>query len=381
MIPYGRQSISEADLNAVLEALRSEFLTQGPTVSRFESEFSEKVGAHHSIAVNSATSALHIACLALGVSSEDEVWTSPNSFVASANCALYCGARVDFVDIDPRTFCMSETALEEKIRLRVSSGRPIPKVVIPVHFGGQSCNMQDVNRLSLEYGFKVIEDASHAVGGRYLGEPIGSCRFSDITVFSFHPVKIITTGEGGMATTKDASLSERLVRLRTHGITRDTKSMLNEPDGAWYYEQLELGLNYRMTDLQAALGISQLTRLASFIAKRRSLAGTYEDTLRELVQLQFVPSYTDSARHLYPIWVEPSERARIFNSLRAADIGVNVHYIPIYWHPHYEAKGFKRGYCQNAEAFYRGAISLPLYADLTPEQQSYVVEKLKDCFR
>lgn len=381
MIPYGRQSVSEADIDAVLGVLRSEFLTQGPTVSHFEVGVMEKVGANHAVAVNSATSALHIACLAVGVSPGDEVWTSPNSFVASANCALYCGAKVDFVDIDQQTFCMSEVALEEKLRTRGSSGQTLPKVVIPVHFGGQSCNMQEVHRLALEYGFKVIEDASHAIGGTYLGEPIGNCRFSDITVFSFHPVKIITTGEGGMATTKDANLNERLTRLRSHGITRDAKSMSNKPDGPWYYEQLELGLNYRMTDLQAALGISQLTRLESFIALRRSLAKTYEDALKELVQSQFAPGYTDSARHLYPIWVEPPERARIFNALRAAEIGVNVHYIPIYWHPHYEAQGFKRGYCPKAESFYQGAISLPLYVDLTPEQQRYVIEKLKDFVR
>lgn len=378
MIPYGRQSISPSDIEAVVRVLRSDFLTQGPAVPAFEAAVAKRVQVSHAVAVNSATSALHIACLALGVGPGDEVWTSPNSFVASSNCALYCGASVDFVDIDPATLCLCERALEDKLRDHRGAGKPLPKVLIPVHFGGQSCHMQEIHRLALEYGFKVIEDASHAIGGSYLGTPVGSCQFSDITVFSFHPVKIITTGEGGMATTQKTELYEKLIRLRSHGITRDAGLMAHEPEGAWYYEQLELGLNYRMTDIQAALGLSQLTRLESFVERRRALAAIYDDELLDLVKKQEVPAYTASARHLYPIQINPADRARVFTDLRSTGIGVNVHYIPIYWHPFYAALGFNRGHCPNAEHYYLGAISLPLYADLTPEQHEQVIEKLKD---
>ena len=378
MIPYGRQSISQADVDAVLEVLRSDFLTQGPTVPALEAKVARRVGAEFAVAVNSATSALHIACMALDVSLGDEVWTSPNSFVASANCALYCGAKIDFVDIDPDTFCICEKHLEEKLKQRSRTGGALPKVVITVHFGGQSCNAEEVYKLSKQYGFSIIEDASHALGGLFKGVPIGSCTYSDITIFSFHPVKIITTGEGGMALTRSKTLHERMGRLRTHGITRTSAVRgFVAAEGEWYYEQLELGFNYRMTDIQAALGMSQLDRLDSFLMKRRSLARAYDEKLTNLLVCQNVPAYTESARHLYPVMVDPKARKRIFDKLRSAGIGVNVHYIPIYWHPYYKALGFNRGYCPNSEVYYGRAISLPLFPELTGVHQSYIVDQLQ----
>ena len=377
MIPYGRQSISREDIDAVTRVLQSDFLTQGPMVPAFEGAVAQWVNAPHAVAVSSATSALHIACLALGVGPGQEVWTSPNSFVASANCALYCGAEIDFVDICPETLCMSVQALEEKLRERSASGKRLPSVVIPVHFGGQSCDMEEIHRLSLDFGFKIIEDASHAIGARYQDAPVGSCHFSDIAVFSFHPVKIITTGEGGMAITRCPLLFERMLRLRSHGITRDPQQMTDEPEGAWYYQQLELGLNYRLTDLQAALGLSQMSKLVKFVEKRRLLAQVYDDALSDLVGTQFVPDYTKSARHLYPIRVEPKHRASVFSQLRDLKIGVNVHYIPIHLHPYYQNLGFRKGYAPEAERYYESAISSPLYADLTPNAQQQVIDSLK----
>jgi len=379
MIPYGRQSISEEDIKSVEAVLRSDFLTQGPVVPAFEQALALRVGASFATAVNSATSALHIACLALGVGHGDEVWTSANSFVASSNCALYCGATVDFVDIDPETLCMSPCALGIKLQERRDGGLPPPKVVIPVHFGGQSCDMASIQKLSIEFGFRVIEDASHAIGAEHEGRPVGSCHFSDMAVFSFHPVKIVTTAEGGAILTQNAELHSRVQRLRTHGITRETKLMEEVDPDPWYYEQKDLGLNYRMTELQAALGLSQMSRLDGFVARRRELAADYDLALVGRCGTQTVPSFTKSARHLYPIRVPKNLRKEIFESLRHAGIGVNVHYIPIYWHPFYRAMGFTRGMCPEAERYYAEAISLPLYADLTVSDQSYVIDKVKKC--
>lgn len=379
MIPYGRQTISQSDIDSVVEVLRSDWLTQGPAVPKFEQALSERVGAGHAVAVNSATSALHIACLALGVGEGKMVWTSPNSFVASANCALYCGASVDFVDIHPKTLCMDAEALAAKLSLYREKGLALPSVVIPVHFGGQSCDMRAIHALAQEFQFRVIEDASHALGALYENEPVGNCRFSDICIFSFHPVKIITTGEGGMLTTQNPMLARRLQRLRSHGITREPAEMHRPPDGPWCYEQIELGLNYRMTDIQAALGISQLLELDNFLARRRGIAVIYEAEFKERIGTQTVPGFTESARHLFPVRVSPSRRRRIFDALRDAGLGVNVHYMPIYWHSHYRAKGFDVGLCRSAEAYYQEAISLPMYPGLTDSELANVVDTVKDC--
>ena len=379
MIPYGRQLISEADISAVERVLRSDFLTQGPAIEVFEAAFAQVAQAKHAVACNSATSALHIACLALGVGKGQAVWTSPNSFVASANCALYCGAAVDFVDIHPGTLCMDASRLRDKLAHHRSSSLALPSVVIPVHFGGQSCDMQAIHALAKEFGFRVIEDASHAVGALYQGKPVGDCRFSDICVFSFHPVKIITTGEGGMLTTQDPLLARSLQRLRSHGITREAAEMHQPPDGPWYYEQVELGLNYRMTDIQAALGASQLGRLSEFLARRRAIAAIYEAEFKDLVGIQAVPAFTESAWHLFPIRVPAEKRRRVFDALRQEGLGVNVHYIPIYLQPHYRAMGFPMGLCPEAEAYYQEAISLPMHAGLTDSELTRVVNAVKNC--
>lgn len=380
MIPYGRQDVSEADIQAVVNVLRSDFLTQGPAVPAFEAAVAGNCGAHHAVAVNSATSALHIACLALGVGPGDWVWTSPITFVASANCARYCGARVDFVDIDPRTYNMSVECLAEKLAQADKLGC-LPKVIIPVHLCGQPCDMRVIYALSQRYGFKIIEDASHAIGGNYLGEPIGSCRYSHITVFSFHPVKIITTGEGGMAVTNDESFANRMQLLRSHGITRDAADMTQEPDGPWYYQQVNLGFNYRMTDLQAALGLSQMQRLGEFIARRYAIFRRYAERLAGLpisTPWQHPDGY--SALHLYVIRFKLNEVRRthreLFESMRAAGIGVNLHYIPVYRQPYYEELGFRAGYCPVAEQYYAEAMSLPMYPSLTADQQDHVVDAL-----
>ena len=381
MIPYGRQDISETDIQAVVDVLRSDFLTQGPAVPAFEKAVADYCGAGHAVTVNSATSALHIACLALGVGKGDVVWTSPITFVASANCALYCGADVDFVDIDPRTYNLSTERLAEKLAQAEKSGR-LPKVVIPVHLCGQPCDMAGIHALSQRYGFKIIEDASHAIGGKYKGEPIGNCRYSDITVFSFHPVKIITTGEGGMALTNDAQLAKRMQLLRSHGITREVSEMTHAPDGPWYYQQIELGFNYRMTDIQAALGLSQMRRLDEFVAKRHAIAKRYEELLADLpvtTPWQHADSY--SGLHLYVIRLKLAEIGKthreVFEALRAAGIGVNLHYIPVHRQPYYEGLGFKAGYCPEAEQYYAEAISLPMYPNLTEAQQDKVIESLR----
>lgn len=378
MIPYGRQDISQADIDAVVAVLRSDFLTQGPAVPAFEASIAAACGVRHVLAVNSATSALHIACLALGVGPGDRVWTSSVTFVASANCALYCGATVDFVEIDPCTYNMCPLQLAAKLELAERAGT-LPKVVIPVHLSGQSCDMAAIHALGQRYGFKIIEDASHAIGGRYRGEPVGNCRYSDITVFSFHPVKIITTAEGGVATTNDAALAAKLGLLRSHGITRDVATMQRKPDGPWYYEQVDLGFNYRMTDLQAALGLSQMDRLAQFVEARHVLARRYDDKLAALALTcpwQHPDSY--SGLHLYVIRVDPAQHARVFDGLRAAGILVNLHYMPVYLQPYYAGLGFAPGLCPQAEAYYAEAISLPMYSHLSQAQQDVVIATLTE---
>lgn len=382
IIPYGRQDITQADIDAVTEVLRSDFLTQGPAVPRFEQAVAEICTARHAVAVNSATSALHLACLALGVGTGDRVWTTPVTFVASANCALYCGAEVDFVDIDPRTYNLSVERLEEK--LSYAQGRGVlPKVVIPVHLAGQPCYMAGIHELSQRFGFRIIEDASHAIGGRYRNEPIGNCRYSDITVLSFHPVKIVTTGEGGMALTNDPDLARFMGDLRTHGITRDAMGMSKSSDGPWYYEQLALGFNYRMTDIQAALGISQLQRLQDYSARRHELADRYDELLMDLpVKTPWQHPDSHSGLHLYIIRldlgnVKVSHR-KVFERMRDAGVMVNLHYIPVYRHPYYSERfHFRSEDFPESERYYAEAISLPMYPGLTEGQQDEVVRVLQ----
>ena len=375
MIPYGRQEITAADIAAVTAVLDSDFLTQGPAIPRFEQAIADYCGAAHGVAVNSATSALHIACLALDLGPGDWLWTTPNTFVASANCGRYCGAAVDFVDIDPDTYNLSPRALAAKLEVAAASGR-LPKILVPVHFAGQPCDLEAIAALGQRYGFRIIEDASHAIGGRYRGEAIGNCRYSDITVFSFHPVKIITTGEGGLATTNDPTLAERMARLRSHGITRDPAGMRDAAEGPWYYQQIELGFNYRITDIQAALGQSQLQRVDDYVARRQRLAARYDRGLADLpLRLPYRDPAHQSALHLYPIQV-PGDRGRVFAALRAAGIGVNVHYIPVHTQPDYARFGFKHGDFPQAEAYYANAISLPLFPTMTEAEQDRVMAEL-----
>ncbi|MBV6285960.1 UDP-4-amino-4,6-dideoxy-N-acetyl-beta-L-altrosamine transaminase [Pseudomonas aegrilactucae] len=380
MIPYGRQDITQADVDAVIAVLKSDFLTQGPMVPRFEQSVAEHVGARHALAVNSATSALHIACLALGLGPGDWLWTTPVTFVASANCGLYCGAQVDFVDIDPRTYNVSVEALAAKLALAEREGT-LPKVVVAVHLCGQPCDMQAIAELAQRYCFKVIEDASHAIGGKYQGEFIGNCRYSDITVFSFHPVKIITTAEGGMALTNDAELAEKMALLRSHGITRDPAKMTHEADGPWYYQQIDLGFNYRMTELQAALGVSQMERLDQYVARRHQLARRYDQLLADLPVItpwQHPDSY--SGLHLYVIRLELEalniSHREVFESLRGQGIGVNLHYIPVHSQPYYQRLGFRVGDFPEAERYYAQAISLPMFQTMSEQQQDVVVAAL-----
>ena len=381
MIPYGRQDISEADIQAVVNVLRSDFLTQGPAVPAFEKAVATYCGIEHAVAFNSATSALHVACLALGVGAGDVVWTSPITFVASANCALYCGAQVDFVDIDPHTYNLSVECLAEKLAQAEKSGC-LPKIIIPVHLCGQPCDMAGIYALSQRYGFKIIEDASHAIGGKYRGESLGNCRYSDITVFSFHPVKIITAGEGGMALTNDAQLAKRMKLLRSHGITSDVADMIPQaPEELWYYQQIALGFNYRMTDIHAALGLSQMQRLDEFVTKRHAIVNRYDQMLAGLPVItpwQHPDSY--SGFHLYVIRLKLGEIGKthreVFEALRAAGIGVNLHYIPVYRQPYYEKLGFKAGCCPEAEQYYAEAISLPIYPGLMESLQDSIVMEL-----
>lgn len=380
LIPYGKQNISDDDIAAVVAVLRSDFLTQGPVVPEFEKAVAAYCGAKHGVAVNSATSALHIACMALNVGPGDVVWTTPITFVASANCARYCGADVDFVDIDPRTHNMSPANLAEKLEKAKSHGR-LPKVVIPVHLSGQSCEMQAIHELSKQYGFRVIEDASHAIGGSYQGEKVGDCRYSDIVVFSFHPVKIITTGEGGMCVTNDHELAKHMARLRSHGITRYPAEMTHPPDGPWYYQQIELGFNYRMTDLQAALGLSQMSRLDDFVAQRHVIASRYDELLAGTVaKTPWQHPDTYSGLHLYVIRLKLEAmkitHREVFERMRAEGIGVNLHYIPVYRQPYYARMGFEPADFPNAEGYYAEAITLPIFPGLTPVQQNEVIRRL-----
>ncbi len=381
MIPYGRQNISREDVEAVVEVLRSDFLTQGPTVPAFERAVAEKVGARFGIAVNSATSALHVGCLALGLGPGDSLWTSANTFVASANCARYCGASVDFVDIDARTANMSSQVLADKLHHARRTGARLPKVVVPVHFGGQPTEQEAIWELSREYGFRVLEDASHSIGASRHDEPVGSCRWSDITVVSFHPVKVMTTGEGGMALCNDDRLAAMMQLLRTHGVTRDPQFMESVPAGPWYYEQIELGFNYRMTDIQAALGLSQLLRLPDFVATRNRLARRYGALLAGLpVKPLEVAAGNRSAFHLYVIRLPTPDSARrrtIVEGLRDAGIGVNLHYMPVYLQPYYRRMGFAPGLCPEAEAYAEAAMTIPLFVGLTDDQQDVVVSALR----
>jgi UDP-4-amino-4,6-dideoxy-N-acetyl-beta-L-altrosamine transaminase len=381
MIPYGRQDISQQDIDAVLEVLQSDFLTQGPKVPAFEQTIAKHVNAKHALAVNSATSALHIACLALGLGQGDWLWTTPITFVASANCGLYCGAQVDFVDIDPATYNLCPKALEAKLVEAERNGK-LPKVLVAVHLCGQPCDMQAIHALAQKYNFSVIEDASHAIGGKYQNEFIGNCRYSDITVFSFHPVKIITTAEGGMALTNDDLLAEKMNLYRSHGVTRDTRLMTHDPDGPWYYQQVELGYNYRMTELQAALGISQMQRLDAFVAQRHVLAQRYNELLSDLpltLPWQHPDSY--SGLHLYVIRLRLDQinktHLQVFEELREAGIGVNLHYIPVHLQPYYQKMGFNKEDFPQAELYYDEAISLPMFSTLTQNQQDEVVRVLK----
>lgn len=382
MIPYGKQDINQSDIDAVVQVLRSDFLTQGPQVPLFEDKVSKYCGAEYAVAVNSATSALHIACLAIGLENGDRLWTSPNSYVASANCGLYCGASVDFVDIDISTCNLSDEALEKKL-IKAKADNLLPKVVIPVHFSGQSCNMERIYALSLEYGFRIIEDASHAIGGQYLDHKIGSCQYSDITIFSFHPVKIITTAEGGMATTNNADLLKKMQLLRSHGVTRDGGLMTKATEGDWYYQQVALGFNFRMNELQATLGVSQMNRLDEFVVRRNVLRQRYDSMLADLPVTplrQIEGNY--SAVHLYPITFNSQElnvsRKKVFEHLRNRQIYVNVHYIPIHTQPYYQKMGFSVGDFPNSEAYYESAITLPLFASMTFQQQNEVVAVLRE---
>ena len=382
MIPYGKQDISQSDIDSVVSVLKSDFLTQGPQVPLFEKTVAEYCEAEYSVAVNSATSALHIACLSLDLGKGDWLWTSPNSFVASANCGLYCGAKVDFVDINPKTYNLSVEELEKKL-IQAKLDNKLPKIVIPVHFAGQSCDMRRIYSLGQEYGFKIIEDASHAIGGKYLDKPIGCCQYSDITVFSFHPVKIITTAEGGLATTNNEKLVERMQLFRSHGVTRKPSLMTSQFEEGWYYQQVDLGYNYRMTELQAALGVSQMQRLDEFITNRHTLQERYDILLSNL---PIVRPYQDqdsySALHLYPIQVDlngvDKSRQQIFDELRQNGIGVNVHYIPVHTQPYYQNMGFKKGDFPKSENYYDNAISIPIFQGLTIELQNEVVKVLKD---
>ncbi len=379
-IPYGCQSISEADIQAVVDVLKSDFLTQGPAVPAFEHTVSSFCGSQYAVAVNSATSALHLACLALGVGRGDIVWTSPITFVASANCALYCGASVDFVDIDPRTYNISVEHLENKLATAKQTGK-LPKIIIPVHFSGQSCEMERIHQLSKEYGFSIIEDASHAIGGKYKGEPIGNCRYSDITVFSFHPVKIITTAEGGMALTNSKPLANKLALLRSHGITRDPKLMTHKPDGSWYYQQIDLGFNYRMTDIQAALGISQMQHIDEFVTKRHEIAERYNNSLVDLpITLPWQHSDSYSSLHLYVVRLKLDQITKtyreVFNNLREQGIGVNLHYIPVHTQPYYLKMGFKIGDFIEAEQYSQEAISIPIFPSLKENLQEQVIRAI-----
>ena len=386
MIPYGRQEICRDDIRSVIRTLNSDWLTQGPNVQRFEDLVAEKVGSNFAVACNSATSALHIACKSLNLKKGDIVWTSPNSFVASANAAIYCDAKVDFVDIDPLTYNLSVEKLEKKL-IYSKKNNCLPKIIIPVHFAGQSCDMKSIYKLSKKYKFKIIEDASHAMGGSYENQKVGACKYSSITVFSFHPVKIITTAEGGIATTNNRKIAERLLRDRSHGITRNKKSFQKVyKDEIWNYQQVDLGFNYRMNDIQAALGISQLQKLEKFINKRHQIASYYNSELSNLgISLPYQNINTNSSYHLYPIRVSKKKgginQRKLFDYLRGNNIGVNLHYIPIYRHPYFRDLGFKKGYCEEAENHFKEVISLPIYSGLRKKEQKFITDSIKAIYK
>jgi UDP-4-amino-4,6-dideoxy-N-acetyl-beta-L-altrosamine transaminase len=386
MIPYGRQDISAEDIEAVSNVLASDYLTQGPVVPLFEDAIANYVGANFAVATNSATSALHIACLALGVGEGDLVWTSANTFVASANCAIYCGAKVDFIDIDLRTYNLCIKSLQDKLAV-ARSVNAIPKVLIAVHFAGQPCDMEAIGSLSREYGFKVIEDASHAIGASYQSHKVGSCQYSDITVFSFHPVKIITTGEGGMALTNSPDLCRKLQLFRSHGITSDVNQFESRPiTEIWNYQQVALGYNYRMTDLAAALGLSQLDRIDEFVTARRRIAEKYDESLQEMpLVLPWQSPFSLSSYHLYPIRLRLDDiklnQKQVYRLLVDEEIYVNLHYIPVYLQPFYKAKGFTRGYCPNAEKYYSEVLSIPIFSALSSDKQERVINSLKKLIR
>lgn len=379
-ISYSKQYIDQNDIDEVIQVLKSDYLTGGPKVPEFENLISLYCNVQYTSVVSNATAALHLACISLGVGEEDIVWTSPNSFVASANCALYCRAGIDFVDIDPDTFNICPQKLKEKLLDCKKSGKKLPKVLIPVHFAGLSCNMKAIKKLADEYGFRIIEDASHALGGKYNDNKVGSCEFSDMAIFSFHPVKMITTGEGGCVCTNNKELYDKIQMLKSHGITRDKSKML-ACHGDWYYEQHDLGYNYRMTDFQAALGISQLKKLDQFVKRRNELANQYDEELSklEIKHQKFNKNEFESSYHLYIIQVPPQKRKEIFDNFRRENIFVQVHYIPIYWQPYYQNNfAFKKGYCQNAEDYYEETISLPLYFDFKEKEFSSVISILKN---
>jgi len=380
IIPYGHQTIDDEDIKAVVDVLRSEWLTQGPAIARFEQAVADYCGARYAVAVSNGTAALHLACLAAGINAGDRLWTSPNTFVASANCALYCGAQPDFVDIDPLYYNMDAQKLGDKLALADKTGA-LPKAVVPVHFAGNSCDMERISRLCRQYGITIIEDACHAIGGSYRNRKIGSCHYADMTVFSFHPVKIITTGEGGMVVTNREDLYQKLLRFRSHGITREDRFMDGASEGAWYYQQVDLGFNYRITDMQAALGESQLKRIDTFVLRRRELAGRYTEAfsgLPFLVPQEHADAY--SAYHLYVIRLQLNRisrtRREVFDELRENGIGVNVHYIPVHTQPYYRTLGFAVGDFPEAERYYAETITLPLYPELTKDEQNFIIEKV-----
>ena len=383
MIFYGKQCISENDIKAIESVLRSDFLTQGPMIERFEKKVAEYCGAKYAVAVTNATSALHIACIAVGLGKGDYLWTSPITFVASANCGRYCGANVDFVDIDAKTYNMSVVALEEKLKQAKKDGK-LPKIVVPVHLAGQSCDMKRIYELSKEYGFTVLEDASHALGADYIGNKVGSCQFSDMAVFSFHPVKIITTGEGGMVLTNNYELYKKLKLLRSHGITRNENEMTHKSDGSWYYQQIDLGFNYRMTDIQAALGLSQMDRLDEFVKRRRYLSMRYDELLKDLpLTTPCVSSDTVPSWHIYIVRVDfnrvKKTKQEIFDAMKKKGVALNLHYIPVHTQPYYEQFGARAEDCPEAMRYYAEAFTLPLYVGLSDDKQGEVIKALKEC--